>query len=61
VPVGITEIDAAAATFPIISSFDDHPTRSEMHLPAVEFVLGDGKCHMQYTIPAMAGNGAAGG
>ena len=54
-PVGLTEIDTAAATFPIISRLDDDPTRSEMRFPAVEFFLADGKCHMQGAIAAMAG------
>ena len=35
-PIRITEIDATPAAFPIISSFDDHPTRSKMRFPAID-------------------------
>ena len=59
-PIWIAEINAAPATVPIISPFYDNSVRSETGLPAVEFVLADGERHMQRTITAMAGNGAAG-
>ena len=42
------------------ASFDGDPARSEMRLPAIEFVLADGERHMQCAIAAMAGDGPAG-
>src|SRR5262245_16353513 len=59
-PVGITEINAPPATFPIISSFDFDPTFSEMRLPTVEFVFLNRECHMQSAIASVTGNRAAG-
>ena len=58
--VRVAKIDAAPASFPIISPFDGDPARSEMRLPAIEFVLADGERHMRCAIAAMAGDGPAG-
>ena len=46
--------------FPIVAPFDGNSVRSEVRLPANEFVFADGECHMQRAISAMAGNGPAG-
>ena len=46
--------------FPIVAPFDGNSVRSEVRLPANEFVFADGERHMQRAISAMAGNGPAG-
>ena len=46
--------------FPIVALFDGNSVRSEVRLPANEFVFADGERHMQRAISAMAGNGPAG-
>src|SRR5262249_23940975 len=56
VPIRAAKIDAAAATIPLIASFNRYSARSKMPLPTIEFVPGDGERHVQRTIAAAAGN-----
>src|SRR5215469_3521598 len=60
VAVRIAEINAVAAARPMGAAFDRDTGLIEAAFPGFPFVRGDGKSHVNRTMPVVRGNGAAG-